>query len=191
MGEVLVQQSPPSNVHPISVIFQTLTLLWPRRQGWKPGAQAETGGSLELCGRLWPSSSRNMTPREGNCRKRVTAKQTHPQPEFWAQRPERGPLALRGKMASRSLSFSPGSMFPQRGGTRFCSKSILTCPTHNLEIFFYESSLGEVFLVFFWWKRWCFSVFCSSDAHICMEFAIASLLPFNQNRSIMGGLCHG
>lgn len=32
IGEVLVQQSPPSNVHPISVIFQALTQLRPRRQ---------------------------------------------------------------------------------------------------------------------------------------------------------------
>ena len=31
----------------------------------------------------------------------------------------------------------------------FCSQSILTCPAHNLEIFFYESLLGEAFLVLF------------------------------------------
>lgn len=30
IGEVLVQQSPPANMHPISVGLQTLAQLWPR-----------------------------------------------------------------------------------------------------------------------------------------------------------------
>ena len=190
MGEVLVQQSPPSNVHPISVIFQALILLWPRRQEWKPGAQAETGGSLELYGRLLPWSSGNMTPRERNCRKRVTAKQTHPQPERWAQRPEKGPLAFQGKTASSSRSFSPGSIFPKEEGLFLLTKYTYLPRSQFRNLLLWILAWWS-FSSAIWWNIWCFRVSCRLDAHICIEFAVTSLLPFNQNWSIMGGLCHG
>lgn len=61
-----------------------------------------------------------------------------------------GPSGKDGQLFP--LFLSRISVSPKRRDS-FCLKSIPTCPSHNLEVFFYKFLLGEAFLVLFGKKK--------------------------------------
>lgn len=149
---MLLQQSPPPNVHPISVIFQTLTLLWPRRKRLKPEAQAENRrGSLELHGSLAPAPELMKYDTARGKLKEESHSQTNT-PSARALSPEAregaaGPLGKEGRLFPLLLS---GITASSAGRNSVCSERMLIHPTHNLEIFFYEPLLGEAYFSALW-----------------------------------------
>lgn len=117
ISELPDHPSPPPNVHPISVIFQTLAQIWLEGQPCKPEAQTKACRIPELCG----SSAHEIRHPEKEVEGRVTAKQTHPQPV------SSEPRGLRGRRDYREGWPDVPSQFLYR--VIICSECCTAPPT--------------------------------------------------------------